>query len=99
MNPEIIEEKVSNKEVVLLDVRENDEWENGHIKGAIHIPLHELEDKNLADLSKESEIYTYCQSGGRSEEAKEILESLGFSKVINIGGIVQWQGSGGKLVK
>lgn len=99
MNPEIIEEKVSNKEVILLDVRENDEWENGHIKGAIHIPLHELEDKNLAGLSKGGEIYTYCQSGGRSEEAKEILEGLGFSKVTNIGGIVQWQGSGGKLVK
>ena len=79
-----IENLLKNKEF-LLDVRENYEYQDGHIKGAINLPLREiLEKKDI--LPKDKDIYVYCRSGHRSADAVNFLKSLGFEKAHNIEG-------------
>ena len=75
---------VKNKEF-LLDVREEYEYQDGHIKGAVNLPLREILEKKDT-LPKDKDIYVYCRSGHRSADAVNFLKSLGFEKVHNIEG-------------
>ena len=82
--------KVDFKEMVkdgamILDVRTPAEYNGGHIKGSINIPLQSL-DKNLGKLKKDKAIITCCASGMRSASAKSILISKGYEDVHNGGG-------------
>ncbi len=70
---------------VILDVRTPAEYNGGHIKGSINIPLQSL-DKNLGKLKKDKVIITCCASGMRSASAKSVLKSKGFEDVHNGGG-------------
>ena len=79
-----IESLVKNKEF-LLDVREEYEYQEGHIKGAVNLPLREILEKKDT-LPKNKDIYVYCRSGHRSADAVNFLKSLGFEKVHNIEG-------------
>ena len=79
-----IENLLKNKEF-LLDVREEYEYQDGHIKGAINIPLREILEKKDT-LPKDKDIYVYCRSGHRSADAVNFLKSLGFEKVHNVEG-------------
>ena len=79
-----IENLVKNKEF-LLDVREEYEYQDGHIKGAINLPLREILEKKDT-LPKDKDIYVYCRSGHRSADAVNFLKSLGFEKVHNVDG-------------
>ena len=79
-----IENLLKNKEF-LLDVREEYEYQNGHIKGAVNLPLREILEKKDT-LPKDKDIYVYCRSGHRSADAVNFLKSLGFEKVHNIEG-------------
>ncbi|WP_338965255.1 rhodanese-like domain-containing protein [Fusobacterium nucleatum] len=79
-----IENLVKNKEF-LLDVREEYEYQDGHIKGAVNLPLREILGKKDS-LPKEKDIYVYCRSGHRSADAVNFLKSLGFEKVHNVEG-------------
>ena len=79
-----IENLLKNKEF-LLDVREEYEYQNGHIKGAINLPLREILEKKDT-LPKDKDIYVYCRSGHRSADAVNFLKSLGFEKVHNVDG-------------
>lgn len=99
MNPQQISKQVENKEIVLIDVREKDEWDDGHIEGAKHIPLGSLNAEAVNDLSKDSKIYTYCRSGGRAGRAAQILQNMGFKNTQNMGGVIEWQNNGGELVR
>lgn len=99
MNPENIKKEIENNEIILLDVREEYEWNLGHIAGARLIPLGSLNMETTKDLSKSLSIYVCCRSGSRAGEAVMILKQLGFNKVINIGGIMDWQGKGGELIR
>ncbi len=68
---------------VIVDVREDAEWEAGHVKGAVHMPKSQLEDKaKLADLVKKLDknkiIYTHCKGGGRALTCGELLKKEGF---------------------
>ncbi len=84
------------KKAVIIDVRENDEWNDDHIAVAIHIPLKQLND-HLSELQqyKDTAIIMQCQRGGRSAKALELLKSAGFSNVYNMeGGIVAWHKAG-----
>ena len=73
---------------IIIDVRTQEEWDNGYIEDAIHIPLSIIsEDIDKFVKSYDEEILLYCRSGNRSGKAKEILEKLGYSNAINIGGI------------
>ena len=79
-----IENLVKNKEF-LLDVREEYEYQDGHIKGAVNLPLREILGKKDS-LPKDKDIYVYCRSGHRSADAVNFLKSLGFEKIHNIEG-------------
>ena len=79
-----IENLLKNKEF-LLDVREEYEYQDGHIKGAINLPLREILEKKDT-LPKDKDIYVYCRSGHRSADAVNFLKSLGFEKVHNVDG-------------
>ena len=79
-----IENLVKNKEF-LLDVREEYEYQEGHIKGAVNLPLREILGKKDS-LPKDKDIYVYCRSGHRSADAVNFLKSLGFEKVHNVEG-------------
>ena len=74
---------------LLVDVRTEEEYEGGYIPSAINIPVQSIE-RNPPDLPKDSLVIVYCRSGGRSSRAKLILEELGYDKVVNFGGIIDW---------
>jgi rhodanese-related sulfurtransferase len=86
----------SEKQAVIVDVREQDEWNEGHIAGAIHIPLKQLNTLlPMLQQYKDTTIITQCKSGGRSAKAVEELKSAGFSKVYSMdGGIKAWSEQG-----
>ena len=79
------------KDFILLDVRTVEEYEAGHIEGAINIPLKDLayEVENEIPDTKET-IYLYCRSGVRVITAGHILHDLGYENVYNMGGILSW---------
>src|SRR3972149_30888 len=72
----------SNRDYIFLDVRSEDEYKSGHVEGAIHIPVSELEGR-LDELAKDKPVIAYCNgsSCGRSERATQILIDNGFSEV------------------
>jgi adenylyltransferase/sulfurtransferase len=81
---------------VLVDVRERDEWEQGHIPGAVHIPRGFLESRvEQAVPNRSRPLVVYCASGNRSVFAAKTLEELGYESVVSLaGGISDWQRSG-----
>ena len=82
-----LKELMKNKTVYLIDVRSNQEYEEGHLDGAINISLYNIE-KQIGNYvkNKRNIIILYCSSGGRSREAKRILENLGYEEVYNLKG-------------
>lgn len=82
--------KIDFKELIqngsqIIDVRTNEEFQGGHIKGSINIPLQDLQ-SNFSKIKKDKPIITCCASGMRSASAKSILKSNGFTEVYNGGG-------------
>lgn len=78
---------------VILDVRRADEYATGHIPGAINISNEDILDKTPDELpDKDQIIYVYCRSGRRSREAALKLAALGYTNVIECGGIQDWTG-------
>ena len=76
---------------VILDVREQDEYDAGHIPGAILIPYTQIEDKADEMLpDKDQQILVYCRSGRRSKIAAEALAELGYTNIKEFGGIIDW---------
>lgn len=75
----------------LIDVRETSEVAEGHIPGAINIPLGLLEFR-IHELDKKTSYIIVCRSGGRSGKATEYLTSFGYDAVNMIGGMLEWQG-------
>ena len=69
----------------IIDVRTKAEFDQGHIKGAVNIPLNNLSN-HYAKMKKDKPIITCCASGVRSAQAKNILKANGFSRVYNGGG-------------
>jgi len=75
----------------ILDVREHEEWEAGHIPQAKHIPLGELETR-LNELNPNEETVVVCRSGGRSGIACEFLAAMNYNVINMSGGMTAWQG-------
>jgi len=75
------------KGALVVDVRTPEEFASGHYKGAVNIPLVELESKIELFGDKENNIIVYCRSANRSSKAKEILEKHGYRNVVNGGGL------------
>ncbi len=81
----------SGEEHIILDTREQDEFDEGHIPGAILLPYTEIEDKAEEMLpDKNKLILVYCRSGRRSKIASESLSKLGYTNVKEFGGIIDW---------
>ena len=81
----------SGEEHIILDTREQDEFDEGHIPGAILIPYTEIENEAEAMLpDKDKLILVYCRSGRRSKIAAESLSKLGYTNVKEFGGIIDW---------
>lgn len=84
------QEYITKEQVIVLDVRTEEEYITGHMANAILIPVDELESR-LDELScKSTKILVYCRSGRRSRMACDILTQNGYVNVYNIGGLVGW---------
>lgn len=88
-----------NEEMVILDVRRDEEWEKGHIEGARHVYVGHLEE-NLDKVPRNSPIIVYCDSSRRSNIAASILKKNGYDMVYNVlGSMTAWKNAGYKVVK
>ena len=81
----------SGREFTLLDVREPEQFREGHLEGAVNIPLEELEQR-AHELSARAPVVIYCEHGSRSLLAAQILDSLGIAAVSAVGGLVYYRG-------
>ncbi len=80
------------KGYILVDVRTPEEYSEGHIPGAINIPNETIADKVPEELPDKNQlIFVYCRSGRRSKEAAGKLVTMGFSNIVEIGGIIDWK--------
>ena len=81
------------KNYIILDARRPDEFAEGHIPGAINVPNEEIGTVEIAELPDKSQmILVYCRSGRRSKEASEKLVKLGYTNIVEFGGILDWKG-------
>ena len=81
------------KNYIILDVRRPDEYAEGHIPGAINVPNEEIGTAEIAELPDKSQlIFVYCRSGRRSKEASEKLVKLGYTNIVEFGGIQDYEG-------
>lgn len=92
---------INHENAVVLDVREENEFYNGHIVNSIHIPLGFLKDRlKEVEKYKDKPIIVSCRSGQRSATACTLLKKNGFAKVFNLsGGVTAWQSDNLPLVK
>ncbi|MDR6967806.1 rhodanese-related sulfurtransferase [Flavobacterium arsenatis] len=80
---------------VILDVRTEDEWNDGFIENAINIDIYKGQGFIYAveELDKSKNYYVYCKAGGRSQQACDVMNQLGFENTYNlVGGMLQWSG-------
>ena len=83
----------SDENYILLDVRRVDEFEAGHIPGAVNLPNEEIGTEEIPSLpDKAQTIYIYCRSGNRSKQAADKLLALGYTNLIEFGGIIDYTG-------
>src|SRR5262245_851067 len=95
-----VEKRIESGDVVVLDVREKDEWDEGHLEGATFLPRGFLEQKIEKTVAERSTpIVVYCAGGVRSALAAKSLNQLGYSNVVSmIGGFNEWKNTGHKFV-
>ncbi|MDF2572763.1 MAG: sulfurtransferase [Sporomusa sp.] len=81
-----------NKEAIIIDVRTQQEYQEGHIQGVPLIPLNQL-DSRVGEVPKTQKVLLICRSGNRSGQGTSLLRSKGFDNVYNIdGGMLAWRG-------
>ena len=85
-------EMMDAQEVILLDVREQDEYDSGHIPGAVLLPVGTIDETTAAEVipEKDSTVLVYCRSGNRSKTASAALAELGYTAIYEFGGINTW---------
>ena len=94
-----LDERRTDPDVTVLDVRGDAEWEAGHVPGALHIYIPHLEE-HMGELDRSKTIATYCGSGYRSSIAASVLERNGFENLVNVpGSINAWKAAGLPLEK
>ena len=81
----------SEEDYVILNVHTQEEYDQGHIPGAVLIPNTEIEARAEEELPDKGQlILVYCRSGNRSKKAAEILVELGYTNIKEFGGIIDW---------
>lgn len=88
---------VFDESVVLLDVREHDEWHRGHASGARHIPMGEVPAR-LGEIDRNAELYVICHLGGRSRRVAQYLARNGYAPINVEGGMQAWADAGRPVV-
>ena len=85
-------EMMDSQEVIILDVREQDEYDSGNIPGAMLLPAGTIDEATAADVipEKDSTVLVYCRSGNRSKTASSTLADLGYTNIYEFGGINTW---------
>ena len=93
ISPAIATQMINREDAVIVDVRENNEYQEGHIVNARHIPLMHFKDRmKELDKHKDKPIIISCRSGHRSGQACGMLKKAGFENVFNLsGGVMAWQ--------
>lgn len=92
---------INREDAIVIDVRDQDEWDSGHIANARHIPLSKLDERlHEVEKYKQRTVLVNCRSGHRSGMAASRMRKAGFEKVFNLeGGILAWQQAGLPLSK
>ena len=86
-----------NKDALILDVRTAAEYESGHIPNAVNLSNEDIQAGKVDSLKDKSQlIMVYCRSGNRSRQAAQKLAELGYTNVVDFGGIQSWQGDSEK---
>ena len=85
-------EMMDTQEVIILDVREQDEYDSGHIPGAVLLPVGSIDETTAVEVipEKDSTVLVYCRSGNRSKTASSTLAELGYTNIYEFGGINTW---------
>jgi rhodanese-related sulfurtransferase len=83
--------------VVLLDVREDDEWQRGHAEGAQHIPMGDVPAR-IGEIDTDATLYVVCHAGGRSLRVAQYLARNGYEPINVSGGMLAWAGAGRPVV-
>ena len=85
-------EMMDTQEVIILDVREQDEYDSGHIPGAVLLPVGTIDETTAAEVipEKDSTVLVYCRSGNRSKTASSTLAERGSTGIYEFGGINTW---------
>ena len=89
---EAAKEMMDAQEVVILDVREQHEYDSGHVPGAVLLPVGTITEDTAAAVIDELDtvVLVYCRSGNRSKTASQALVDLGYTNVYEFGGINDW---------
>ena len=92
ITPEAAKKRLdTEKGIILLDVRTMEEYQTGHIKDAILMPVDTIKAESVKNIKdKEATIFVYCRSGNRSATAANILIEQGYKNVYDLGGISNW---------
>ena len=92
ISQEEAKEMMDTQEVIILDVREQDEYDSGHIPGAVLLPVGTIDETTAAEVipEKDSTVLVYCRSGNRSKTASAALAELGYTDIYEFGGIHTW---------
>jgi rhodanese-related sulfurtransferase len=84
-------------DTVLLDVRENDEWQLGHAAEARHIPMGDVPAR-VSEIDPQATLYVICKAGGRSQKVAQYLAGNGYQPVNVSGGMLAWASAGRPVV-
>jgi phage shock protein E len=92
ISQEEAKEMMDTQEVIVLDVREQDEYDSGHIPGAVLLPVGTINEETASAVipEKDSAVLVYCRSGNRSKTASAALAELGYTNLYEFGGINTW---------
>ena len=92
ISQEEAKEMMDTETVIILDVREQSEFDAGHIPGAVLLPVGTITEETAANVipEKDSVVLVYCRSGNRSKTASQTLAELGYTNIYEFGGINTW---------
>lgn len=95
-------EKLISEKIQLLDVRTEEEWDDGHLEGAVRVDFTQdgFAEKVVEAVDPQKPVLVYCRSRNRSSKATKVMEKLGFTEIKDLeGGILAWEKAGKKVVK
>ncbi|GAB4446523.1 MAG: hypothetical protein Kow0031_29160 [Anaerolineae bacterium] len=99
IDAQTVEQLRSRDDVVVLDVREDWEYAEGHVPGAVLLPLGQIPNR-VSDIPTDKTVLVVCRSGNRSNQATQFLRQQGFENVHNMtGGMISWQQAGFDIEK